>query len=291
MASKKHLTVYCTELAALAGRHQYRSKDDALEQFLFHNESVIFSDYEHLRDNVREARIRETTSRREEYQCRKRHAPMLENTLIKLAKADSPEEARLLLDEQLATVNDPTERETLKSVVFKTRGVQTETSTLDEYERVTGRSLKQRNTAFRTSELFTTPGGVEYRIGGRLDAVCDELGRVVEVKTRMNKFFLPDYDIVQVYGYFAITGLKTCDFIQTLCGELKTEIVEYEESTWNAIKSAMEQTLDGVLIVEPSVDECAEPDTAEDDDGFGSNGPMEDEGIYVEDPEALSVGV
>lgn len=289
---RKYLTVFCTELAALAGRHRYRSVDDAVGQFLGHNEPIIFADFPHLRDQLRDVRMKDAVARRQEYQCRKRHADVLDKALEQLDAAGTPEEARLALDEQLAAVGDPAERETLRSMVFKTRGVQTEPTTLDEYQRMTGRSLKDRNTEFRTSKVMTTPGGVPYRIGGRLDAVCDSLQRVVEVKTRMNKFFLPDYDIVQVYGYFAITGLKSCDFLQTLCGALQTDVIEYDESVWLGVREALEATLDRVLCVKEGVSEVEDADedgeevvldTVDDAVGAGDVQDGVDEGVVLDE--------
>lgn len=245
------LTVFCTEIAALAGRHRYRSKAAAVAQFLAHNESVVFKDYPNKRADIQAVRLKQAVERRAEYQCRKRNADLLEMTMEGLEKATTPEEGRLILDEQLALIDDPDERDLLRSVVFRTRGVRTEPAVLDEYERLTGHGLASRSSEFRVSDLYTTPGGVSYRIGGRLDGVCDTLGRVVEVKSRMNKFFLPEYDIIQVYGYFAITGLVTCDFMQTLCGELQTDIIEYDEIFWFDVKRSLERILDATLLESP----------------------------------------
>lgn len=250
MSATRSLTVFCTELAALAGRHRYRSKEAAIAQFLAHNESIIYDKYPHKRADIQAVRVKQAVERRAEFHCRKRNASLLEATIDSLDKSTSPEESRLVLDEQLATIENPAERDLIRSVVFRTRGVRTEPAVLEEYERLTGHVLASHDSEFRLSSLYTTPGGVTYRIGGRLDGVCDSLGRVVEVKSRMNKFFLPEYDIIQVYGYFAITGLTECDLIQTLCGELRTDSIEYEDAYWKDIKQSLERVLDSTMMEE-----------------------------------------
>lgn len=261
MSTPRSLTVFCTELAGLAGRHRYRSKESATAQFLAHNESVVYSNYPHKRSDIQAVRVKQAIERRAEFQCRKRNACLLETTIESLGKSSSPEEGRLVLDEQLATIDDPAERDLLRSVVFRTRGVRTESVVLEEYERLTGHVLSSQSSEFRVSPLFTTPGGVTYRIGGRLDGVCDTLGRVVEVKSRMNKFFLPEYDIIQVYGYFAITGLIACDFIQTLCGELQTDTIEYEAAYWKDVKQSLEKALDTTMLEPTTESVVAQADT------------------------------
>lgn len=248
MSAKRVLTVFCTELAALAGRHRYRTKDEAIAQFLSHNENIVFADFPHLRELVRTIRVEQAVSKREEFQCRKRNFEILDTTIDDINKAETPEEGRLILEETLAVVNDPAERDILKSIVFKTRGIRTESKVLGEYERITGCTLDVHTNAFRTSAVFTTPSGIPYRIGGRLDGICDSVGRIVEVKSRMNKFFLPEYDILQIYGYFAITGLLECDLIQSLYGDYRTETICYDEVYWQSVKESLELALDTLLV-------------------------------------------
>lgn len=244
MASKKILTVFCTEVAALAGRHQYKTTTEAVDGFLLHNESVVYSEFPALRGRLRDVRVAQAVQRRVEYQRKRQYTDVIESTVSKLAKTCNSEEAKLLIEEELAVIDDPVERDEVKSIVSRTRGTRMEAVVLDEYERSTGQKLAQRNTEFRIGPVHTTPGGVCYRLGGRVDAICDETGKVVEVKTRMNKFFLPDYDAIQVHGYFDITGLTECDFIQSMDGAMDTSVLCFDKDLWDSVMSRLDAELD-----------------------------------------------
>lgn len=241
------ITVFCTEIASLAGRHAYKTTNEAADAFLMHNENIVFNQYPHLRERLKIARLEDVAARKEDNDRKRRHADLLDSTVKKMKAADTPEDAKLELESGLCTVDDPDERKALSSIVYRTRGVENESVALDIYEKVTGRALSERSTSFRTSDIFVTPGGHRYRIGGRLDAICEKISRVVEVKSRMNAFFIPTYDEAQVYGYFAITGLKECDFIQTLGKEFRLDVIEFDAAKWDMLKNELELSMDGIL--------------------------------------------
>ncbi|KAI9549654.1 hypothetical protein GHT06_003840 [Daphnia sinensis] len=181
------LTIFCTEIAALIGRHPYRTLDEAIGALLLHNERVVHKEFPHLKTQLREARVKDAGGKKREFICRKRHGGVLESGLAKMAKAECPEEVRVLLDETLAEIDEPDERDVARGIVFKTFGTRNEDNVILEYERLTGRRLTEKNTDFRLSRAFSTPSGISYKIGGRIDGVCDELGKLVEVKNRIHK--------------------------------------------------------------------------------------------------------
>jgi hypothetical protein len=255
MATTKTLTVFCTEIAAMTGRHAYRPVDCALAQFLLHNESVIHNKYPFLVQKMTRIRQKTTAVKLEEYRSEKRHASVLESITAKMSRIENPDpaEAKLVLEGELASIIDPVERGAIRSVYFRSKGVQNESITLDAYEVITGVKITNRSTEFQTGPVKTTPAGHSYRVGGRLDALCEKLGRIVEVKSRMNRFFIPEYDRVQVYGYFAITNLKSCDFIQSLNGVIQSEIITFDDIFWATLEKDLEEAIDASLSTNTEV--------------------------------------
>jgi hypothetical protein len=66
---------------------------------------------------------------------------------------------------------------------------------------------------------------------GRVDGMVDA-NQIVEVKNRAAHFFdvLPLYERVQVQLYMWLTGAETCLFVQRLDGDMREELVPYDEA-------------------------------------------------------------
>ena len=139
-------------------------------------------------------------------------------------------------------------RDEVQSEIYKSRGIRDEKAVVDKVECDTHSRITERNVKLYTKDV-DWPFEVDFpfivRVIGRIDGM-NESGEIVEVKNRQKRFFstIPLYERVQVQVYMWMIGARTCQFVQALDGDTKTEVVEYDENfikntVWHALAESM----------------------------------------------------
>ena len=82
--------------------------------------------------------------------------------------------------------------------------------------------ISDNNTKYYQKVLGTTPSGLVWGIGGRIDGFRD--GELIEIKNRKSHIYnpLPQYDIIQLQCYMQILDLQKATLIQSLATENNT---------------------------------------------------------------------
>jgi hypothetical protein len=150
---------------------------------------------------------------------------------------------------------DKDSRKELQHYVFTKRGQQQEEMAIKKYEEVEEKPVEHNNDTFfklllPLETVVIVPkkryrGQAErkpfkvvtnFAVGGRVDGIRTD-GKLVEVKNRQRKLYekLPEYEIVQVHTYLALTGLNECDVIQRYGDQMKTDTVVFNKDYWNDV--------------------------------------------------------
>ena len=148
----------------------------------------------------------------------------------------SKAEKKIEASTTLSTVDKAIVIDQIKSQIFTSHGIRSESKTADLVE-------EREGIVLNTDEKFynlplSVIDNTMYRISGkvdRLEQVGDEVV-LVEIKNRMKKLFsqLPDYEYIQVQIYFQIVPLniQRAKLIQQYGDTTSTSMVERDDDVW-----------------------------------------------------------
>lgn len=122
-------------------------------------------------------------------------------------------------------------------------GLNNESKIIELYQSMKKVTIKDNNKKFHVvfinknydKLLYYTP-----RIVGYVDGIVDneEDKYIVEIKDRQRKIFdeIPVHEITQMIVYMKMTNIYKCHHIERYKEKLKTEIIYFDEKTWNKIE-------------------------------------------------------
>jgi hypothetical protein len=249
-----------SELSIAIGVNPYQSVKDLIVRLWSKN---FAEDYYRLLDEIKNANqieiIQET-----EYQCLQRLSQLSSNQLkvkesiqkcldgsTTQSVEDLQKNQKDLLDEikkdsNLSSVDKVLLTETLVSMSNKRFGVRKEGDSIEEYEKLTGKTVKRIGKYYTevinishlpTAELLP---GVVWKFGGKIDGLTTE-NELIEVKNRVRAFFdkIKEYEKVQIQTYLFLLKLEKGYLVESLVknkGEVpKINVVatEFDSIYWN----------------------------------------------------------
>ena len=223
------LVVYASELAAVIGYHRYRPVAEAAIQVLARSARHVY-DAAMSRNQLREKPdIAETIEQ------------LSVTEIVTAAVNSDPLELEKNLQSALKEVPDSgTLAADITSFVFTERGKNAEDSSLDRLETQLKQKIVQRNDKYFKTHVEYGTDGKKIQLGGRVDGITED-GGLIEVKNRQRRFFseVPLYERVQVHAYMVLTGVSTCQLVQSFNGREKATVVPFDAEFWNTVLSRL----------------------------------------------------
>jgi hypothetical protein len=251
--------LHASDLAAFAGRHKYRPKEECLLQYL---KTISPAAY------ARQGRVL-----REE-----RGQALLEKVMVEVPSiaaciqdasavctdaASTNSDARAAADRTLDSLDSTVavglnlgkeDQELLKercqSKIYTEFGTHKEAYVADVVREQNKGMKLHKDDVYRKRFLFDfccayddAPFKVRVFVGGKCDGVLADHGvgptKIVEIKNRMKRLFngVPEYERIQVLAYLFIHGLRDGVLIENYNGQTKHHAVEFDEEFWNRVTS------------------------------------------------------
>ena len=146
------------------------------------------------------------------------------------ATTDETESARM---ENVLSHSVPVASSYIRSEVRTLSGCLKEQTSLDVFEKISGKTIHARNDKLYSSTL--TPAGITpIKISGRVDGIQEDC--VVEHKQRRYRLFgkVTQRENIQLYVYMYLTGLKTSKLVETFGDKQIVHIVDFDPGVWDA---------------------------------------------------------
>jgi hypothetical protein len=236
----KRVVLKASDVAAIIGRHQYKSRDE------------VFNDYwkKYSPDTFTGQTKKEKAL--EALEASENARKILESAVAFEAK-DSKEaaqtfekaKAQVNLDPKLSIEQKAEVIEHLRSKVYTTHGTRSEDKTSDKVSKDTGARLV-RDDAFYNLDVCTL-GQTKFVICGKIDRIeeKEDGSRVlVEIKNRTNRLFrrVVDYEFIQIQVYLQMLGLVHARLVEQYNNQVLSHDVDRNEEMWsNEITPALRE--------------------------------------------------
>jgi predicted phage-related endonuclease len=236
----KRVVLKASDVAAIIGRHQYKSRTE------------VFNDYwkkyapETFTGQTKKDKALEALSVSESAQ------KVLESALSVETKSSSEAaatfekaKAEVNSDSKLSAEQKATVIEHLRSEVYTTHGTRAEDRTSDKVTKDTGARLV-RDDAFYNLEVCTL-GSTKFVICGKIDRIeeKEDGSRVlVEIKNRTNRLFrrVPEYEHIQIQVYLQMLGLVHARLVEQYNNQVLSHDVDRDEEMWaNVITPGLQE--------------------------------------------------
>lgn len=260
---RRPLHLYASELAALAGRHRYQPREDALHKVL-------------KRVDPRCAAARRCQPSRAEVgqhvfeqlvatDARLRTA--VEAATATAGTVSSGDEVRQAADALVGAASTAglaggvvgpqgdAVAEHCRSLLYTTYGTRREAPVTESLKAALAMDIVKDNVYHMRSAFKTN--GFSVSIGGKCDGICtraaDGLRCVLEVKNRVNCLFgsVPDYEYVQVMAYMFVTGIHEALLVEQRGEERCVHKVVFDAPAWDALCASLREAveeLEGLLL-------------------------------------------
>jgi hypothetical protein len=238
-----HYYFNASEVAALIGKHKYKSADDALLLFLHKNcwdlpphvQTALKNETIQLRiANLQKSTLAETVPEIQQAVqiAAAARTDVDDETVAQIASSMA---TRTNVPEVVSTMTRAELVHVLKECVHKKRGRDEESEVLDQVARKHKTIISEQNTEFK--KFY----GPSYCIGGRRDGFMDTFNRVVEVKTRRNWFTTcPEYDLIQLRVYMKLWNCDTGMLVEKHQQSDKYRETVISDDQWDTIDSALQ---------------------------------------------------
>jgi hypothetical protein len=168
---------------------------------------------------------------------------------LSLAKAtvdtDDPKEYKERLATTLEKAKTVQDQNIVKDFVNTSRGTRKEKETFDilKEKRPEARLTKDANLY---QKLIDIPDSrLRYVLAGYIDGVEANNQRLIEIKTRQSRLFhhVPLYEQVQCQAYLFLTGLPTCEHVESFQGTQLSTTLLHDPAFWNSIVERLNQVM------------------------------------------------
>ena len=240
-----------SEIAALIGKHEYRSIAQALYKCLLKNEKFA---------QAIESVKRETNNRNDKIV--NNYVYRVSQDVKKIIEEVSVENTTVCnidsyVDEQIANamanlnINENEEivkrvQKELRSRVNMGRGTKLEQLALDQVEFEYGIKISERNSKLYKYECE------EFKLSGKIDGFDEDGECVIEIKNRVKQIVeVPHYDMIQCIVYMKLTNAEKCLLVerfpdktirQTLLVWNDDEYMDIHEQLCNLVKKVRKMT-------------------------------------------------
>jgi hypothetical protein len=274
------MKINASDVAALIGQNQYRTRDEAMEQLAANNGFIDLcgNDQEIMDDLVSNAKsqiedvCRSTSTAELEEKIHTYEQTIVKTAVedvVRVSRGEKPILQKQCLPESIVreiqkNADKPVDQivekvnvqvkevpeiaEACKSI-NKIRGTILETQSTDRLQTNLGKKVEDRNARYYVYHIPNIP--FDARIVGKLDGTTKLSNgeAITEIKTRRRKWAtVPKYDLIQLRCYMKLTGIKNGILHEEFPDNTsRTTRIEWSETEWKSIESALIQTLAEVL--------------------------------------------
>lgn len=229
----KRVILKASDVAAIIGRHQYKSRDE------------VFNDYwkkyspETFTGQTKKDKALEALGVSESAQKALASALAVETkSSTEAAETFEKAKAEVNSDSKLSAEQKATVIEHLRSEVYTTHGTRSEDRTSDKVTKDTGARLV-RDDAFYNLDVCTL-GPTKFVVCGKIDRIeeKDDGSRVlVEIKNRTNRLFrrVPEYEHIQIQVYLQMLGLVHARLVEQYNNQVLSHDVVRDEEMWTNV--------------------------------------------------------
>lgn len=140
--------------------------------------------------------------------------------------------------------------QTVQSKVYTSHGCEREDGIREAVKSSKNIDIQTSNKFVVSKEPFIEVRGVRVFLGGRHDGMSDDGTKIVEIKTRQNRFLgTPLYELVQVHAYMFIYGVTEATIVESYNGQERMHEVGFDEKLWERVKKRVHAFFDGGLPV------------------------------------------
>ena len=256
----RYVCVHASDLAAFAGRHKYRPRDECLLQYLKTLDAAAYQRQGRIvRDDRGKALLQEVIATVPEIAQSIKDAS---ETCARESTTNS--DASRVAEQTLATIDhaldgrhvDDAAKELLKehcrSKIYTEYGTHKEAAVTDAVRRVApAQTVITKDDVYRKRVLFDFVGDDKSRwrvfVGGKCDGLMKDAStgraKIVEIKNRMKRLFrsVPEYERVQVLAYLYIHDLHDAILVENYNGETCEHAIEFDETYWQGVVDDLRQ--------------------------------------------------
>lgn len=238
--------VRTSEVSGLIGRNPFCPREQAILRFI---KRMNYTKFNQL---LRKINVREVSVIANELLSKNERIKNVFSTALKVSS-----------NEELAKYKDKLYEEIQKTDFYKTkkdslineinsrinikRGTAYEKKGVDNYEKVTGYKITDRNSEMIEKIIKRLP---EYTIilRSKIDGVDRKNNCLIEHKNRVSKIYdeISDNEKVQLEIYMRVTGLKNCKLVQTHFDEVSEIEFKHSLAGWKKIKTCLIETMAGI---------------------------------------------
>jgi len=229
----KRVILKASDVAAIIGRHQYKSRDEVFNDYWKKYSPETFTGL--TKNDKAEAALAVSSTAQK----------VLESALAVNAK-DSTEAAKTFekakaqvnLDPKLSIEQKAEVIEHLRSKVYTTHGTRSEDKTSDKVTKDTGARLV-RDDSFYNLDVCTL-GQTKFVICGKIDRIeekDDGSRTLVEIKNRTNRLFrrVVEYEYIQIQVYLQMLGLVHARLVEQYNNQVLSHPVDRDEEMWSNV--------------------------------------------------------
>jgi hypothetical protein len=249
------ICIFASEFASIARYNSYVNDEEALEKLMKSN-SWLRKEYEKnnekvevYKDDIHRTLDKLPTEERKDLcatlNTTEEDLHKVVKKVVEESKSLSSTTEKESIDELSKTIKDM-KLDVLSSAMHKTatmeRGKKNEDKALNNYEKTSNSTVKERNTKGHKKVLFSFSCGKKNRtydilIYGKVDGI-DENGQIIETKNRRKRLFnsIPIYEQVQLELYMWLLDVKSAIHIENYNDQqVKTAYSKNEELFKNMI--------------------------------------------------------
>jgi hypothetical protein len=229
----KRVILKASDVAAIIGRHQYKSRDEVFNDYWKKYSPETFTGL--TKNDKAEAALAVSSTAQK----------VLESALAVNAK-DSTEAAKTFeaakaqvnSDSNLNSQQKADVIEHLRTKVYTTHGTRSEDKTSDKVTKDTGARLV-RDDSFYNLDVCTL-GQTKFVICGKIDRIeekDDGSRTLVEIKNRTNRLFrrVVEYEYIQIQVYLQMLGLVHARLVEQYNNQVLSHNVDRDEEMWSNV--------------------------------------------------------
>lgn len=242
----RRIMLFASEIAAIAGRHPYKPRREALLGLLKRSAPEIYAERNfESTDDVAEKIL-------EKSQDLQKH---LENVKASIADPTDVSSALKAAKELVPTNVSPTEArvvaEKIRSTVFTSLGTNCESNVYAKLSGLIGTDVQKTDKLLKKQLGVLPKSGIAVWVCGRLDALGVD-GRVIEIKNRVRRLFgqVPEYERIQVLTYLFLTDAKEAVLVEAFKDQYGTYDIPWDSGAWTDIQNDLFSGIDNFLTTE-----------------------------------------
>ncbi len=257
----RYVCLHASDLAAFAGRHKYRPRDECLLQYL---KTICPAAYKRqdrlLRDDQSKALLEKVIA-----DVPSIAATIQDATAVCANEASTNADAYMAAEQTVSIIETMLDttlhgdddknllKEHCRSKIYTEFGTHKEASVTDVVRQSHHAANITKDDVYRKRALFDLSLGsddnssnkinVRVFIGGKCDGIMthkeNSTVKIVEIKNRMKRLFksVPEYERVQVLAYLFIHDLREAVLIENYNGQTQEHAIEFDDEYWNRIVS------------------------------------------------------